>query len=98
MNDDKNFQTLSTYPRILVSEFFCIDGKPSCTKKPNARIKNLEMKNLHLENEKLQEEVSKIKLEKGLLKVKKNPTYYDIKLQILINEHPEIVSQMLNDK
>ena len=29
------------------------------------------MKNLHLENEKLQGEVSKIKLEKGLLKVKK---------------------------
>lgn len=52
------------------------------------------MKNLQLENEKLQEEVSKIKMEKDLLKVKK--TYYDIKLQMLINEHPEVVSQLLN--
>ncbi|XP_078323739.1 uncharacterized protein LOC144622532, partial [Crassostrea virginica] len=67
-------------------------GKPSSTKRP--RIQDLEMKNLQLENEKLQEEVSKIKMEKDLLKVKK--TYYDIKLQMLINEHPEVVSQLLN--
>ncbi|XP_078331549.1 uncharacterized protein LOC111113567 isoform X3 [Crassostrea virginica] len=41
-------------------------GKPSSTKRP--RIQDLEMKNLQLENEKLQEEVSKIKMEKDLLK------------------------------
>ena len=49
--------------------------------------------NLQLENENFQEEVSKIRMENDLLKVKKKP-YYD-KLQMLINEHPEIVSQML---
>ena len=53
------------------------------------------MKNLQLENEKLQEELSKIKMEKDPLKVKKKP-YCDIKLQMLINEHPEMVSQLLN--
>nr|XP_022311397.1 uncharacterized protein LOC111116703 isoform X1 [Crassostrea virginica]XP_022311398.1 uncharacterized protein LOC111116703 isoform X1 [Crassostrea virginica] len=42
-------------------------GKPSSTKRP--RIQDLEMKNLQLENEKLQEEVSKIKMEKDLLKI-----------------------------
>lgn len=58
-------------------------------------IQELEMENLRLENTKLQKEIRKIEVETEVLQIKKN--FYDVKLQVIRNEHPEVLAQMLKD-
>lgn len=58
-------------------------------------IQELEMENLRLENTKLQKEIRKIEVETEVLQIKKN--FYDVKLQMIRNEHPEVLAQMLKD-
>lgn len=58
-------------------------------------IQELEMENLRMENTKLQKEIRKIEVETEVLQIKKN--FYDVKLQVLRNEHPEVLAQMLKD-
>lgn len=59
------------------------------------KIQELEMENLRLENTKLQKEIRKIEVETEVLQIKKN--FYDVKLQMIRNEHPEVLAQMLKD-
>eukprot|EP00105_Crassostrea_gigas_P015252 XP_011432182.1 PREDICTED: uncharacterized protein LOC105331614 [Crassostrea gigas] len=58
-------------------------------------IQELEIENLRLENAKLQKEIKKLEVETEVLQSKKN--FYDVKLQVIRNEHPEVLAQMLKD-
>lgn len=58
-------------------------------------IQELEIENLRLENAKLQKEIKKLEVETEVLQIKKN--FYDVKLQVIRNEHPEVLAQMLKD-
>lgn len=65
------------------------------TGKGKMNIQELEMENLRLENTKLQKEIRKIEVETEVLQIKKN--FYDVKLQVIRNEHPEVLAHMLKD-
>lgn len=69
------------------------DVQDSGKKKRKLTILELEERNLSLENDKLQEEIEKLKDERQLIVAKKS--YYDLKFQILCNNNPEVVAQML---
>ncbi|XP_056008434.1 centrosomal protein of 290 kDa-like [Ostrea edulis] len=57
-------------------------------------ILELEERNLSFENEKSQEEIKKIKDERDLIRIQKS--FYEFKIQILVNWHPEVAVQMLH--
>lgn len=69
------------------------DVQDSGKKKRKLTILELEERNISLENDKLQEEIEKLKDERQLIVAKKS--YYDLKFQILCNNNPEVVAQML---
>ena len=73
--------------------FCCFYNTDSGKKKRKLTILELEERNLSLENDKLQEEIEKLKDERQLIVAKKS--YYDLKFQILCNNNPEVVAQML---
>lgn len=58
-------------------------------------IQELEIENLKLENTKLQQEIKKMEMETNVLQIKKK--LYDIKFQMILNEHPEVVAQIPKD-
>lgn len=70
-------------------------GTSKSLRKRKMNIQELEMENLRLENTKLQKEIKKMEVETEVLQIKKN--FYDVKLQVIFNEHPEVVAQMLKD-
>lgn len=69
------------------------DVQDSGKRKRKLTIQELEERNLSLENGELQEEIEKLKDERQLIVAKKS--YYDLKFQILCNNNPEVVAQML---
>lgn len=56
-------------------------------------IQELEMENLRLEKTKLHKEMNKLKVETEVLQIKKK--CYEAKLQVIQNERPEVLAQML---
>lgn len=75
----------------------CAENKDSSksSRKRKNNIQELEMENLRLENTKLLKEIKKMEVETEVLQIRKN--FYNVKLQVILNEHPEVVAQMLKD-
>ncbi|XP_056010551.1 uncharacterized protein LOC130051825 [Ostrea edulis] len=69
-------------------------AKDSGKLKRKMTILELEERNLTIENEKFQEEIKKIKDERDLIRIQKS--FYEFKIQILVNSHPEVAVQMLH--
>ncbi|XP_062605632.1 uncharacterized protein LOC134267431 [Saccostrea cucullata] len=69
------------------------ETRDSVKSKKKMTVQDYEQRILGLETEKLQEQIMKIKDERELIQTQKS--YYDLKFQILVNSHPEVVAQML---
>ncbi|XP_062585844.1 uncharacterized protein LOC134247507 [Saccostrea cucullata] len=80
-------------PSILKKKDESEDRSKPSSKKRKTTTQDLEEKTLTLEHEKMREEIQKIKLEREVLELKKS--YYNLKVQMFVNEHPEVVAQIL---
>ncbi|XP_062605037.1 uncharacterized protein LOC134266837 [Saccostrea cucullata] len=71
------------------------ETRDSVKSKKKMTVKDFEQRILGLETEKLQEQIMKIKDDRELIQTQKS--YYDLKFQILLNSHPEVIAQVLQN-